>query len=72
MTQTQVNQEEPRALLTIYEVCERLQLSRPTVTGLIKSGKLRCIRFGRAYRIPTQALEAFIAGQLAGNDRGEA
>jgi excisionase family DNA binding protein len=51
-----------------------LRLSKPTVYGLIASGELPSITFGRARRIPMIALEQFVARRLAdaGRDEGGA
>jgi excisionase family DNA binding protein len=51
-------------LLTVAQVCERLQISRPTFYGLLRSGRLKSLTIGRARRVPLAALEAFIAGSL--------
>jgi excisionase family DNA binding protein len=47
-------------LLTVAQVCERLQISRPTFYGLLRSGRLKSLTIGRARRVPLAALEAFI------------
>lgn len=47
-------------LLTVAQVCERLQISRPTFYGLIHSGRLKSLTIGRARRVPLTDLEAFI------------
>jgi excisionase family DNA binding protein len=36
---------------TVAQVCERTQLSRPSVVALITSGQLRARKFGRHWRI---------------------
>jgi len=59
--------DEQHALLTVNEACHQLQLSRPTVYGLINSGELRSLRFGRARRIPMQAIDELIAARLTSN-----
>jgi excisionase family DNA binding protein len=62
------NEPPPGAiLLTITQVCERLQISRPTFYGLIHCGRLKSLTIGRARRVPLAALEAFIEeAMLAG------
>jgi excisionase family DNA binding protein len=47
-------------LLTVAQVCEGLQISRPTFYGLIHSGRLKSLTIGRARRVPLAALEEFI------------
>jgi excisionase family DNA binding protein len=51
-------------LLTVAQVCLRLQISRPTLYGLLRSGQLKSLTIGRARRVPIAALEAFIAESL--------
>ena len=43
-------------LYTIEEVEGLLQMSRPTVNRMIKSGKLRITKIGRGVRIPEASL----------------
>ncbi|MHB1987945.1 MAG: helix-turn-helix domain-containing protein [Acidimicrobiales bacterium] len=54
---------EQRRLLTVKQACASLQLSRPVVYDLIRSGRLRSISVGRIHRIPVQAIEDFAAGR---------
>jgi excisionase family DNA binding protein len=59
------HQPPPGALLlTVAQVCKRLQISRPTFYGLLRSGRLKSLTIGRARRVPLAALEAFIAESL--------
>lgn len=44
---------------TTDEVALRLNVARRTVQQWIQTGKLAAMRFGRAYRIEAQELEAF-------------
>ena len=45
---------------SIVEVAKHLKLSQKSVRRHIASGDLRAIKVGGTYRIPTEALEAFI------------
>jgi excisionase family DNA binding protein len=47
-------------LLNIPEVCMSLRLSRAKVYQLIEFEELPVVRFGRAVRVSTKALEAWI------------
>ena len=38
--------------LTQQEVCEMLNISKPTLHKYIKEGKIKAIKYGRAVRIP--------------------
>lgn len=49
-------------LLKIPQVMERLGCGRTTVYGLIASGELRAIKFGRCRRVPSDEVERFMAG----------
>lgn len=48
-------------LLTVKDVCSMLQLSRPTIYGLMQAGEIRSVRVGRIWRIPSPAVEEFVA-----------
>ena len=53
---------QPRSteLLTVQQVMSRLQVSDETVYRHVKSGKLRAIRVGRLWRIPSDALDELL------------
>jgi excisionase family DNA binding protein len=57
---------EPAAprLLRVPEACERLRLSRGLVYQLIAAGELRVVHFGRAVRVPVEAIDELIARRL--------
>ncbi len=44
----------------VKEVCEMFNIHELTCLELIKSGRLKAIKLGRAYRIPKEALDKFI------------
>lgn len=46
-------------LLTIKEVMERLRVSRQTVYGWIRKGKLKIVKIDKAVRIPANQFEAY-------------
>ncbi len=57
-------------LLTVEEVAERLNLGVNSVYVLMREGKLAGVKIGRARRIPTAAVAAFLealseAGEVA-------
>ncbi len=62
--------EDPtlKVLLTPEEAAARLGIGRTKVFDLIANGRLRSVSIGRSRRVPTAALEAFVA-QLLQNDR---
>jgi len=47
-------------MLTVSEIAEYLRVSDMTVYRLMSSGKLRHVRVGRSFRIPAQALMAYL------------
>jgi len=51
-------------ILTVKEVAERLKTSRVQVRKMIQSGELPAVMVGREYRIPVEAIKAFIASNL--------
>jgi len=54
--------ERPRArYLTVAEVAETMRVSKMTVYRLARSGDLPAVRVGRSYRVPQDALDAFLA-----------
>ncbi|WP_182112127.1 MULTISPECIES: helix-turn-helix domain-containing protein [unclassified Actinotalea] len=55
-------QERPRLrYFTVAEVAETMRLSKMTVYRLVHSGELPAVRVGRSYRVPQDALEAYLA-----------
>ena len=57
----------PPRLLSTTEVADMLGFSRQWVFSLIKKKKLRAYKFGRAYLIPSTAVEKF---KLNNTDKG--
>ena len=48
------------AFLTVAEVADMVRVSRMTVYRWIHTGELPAVRFGRSFRVPQQAVEAFM------------
>jgi excisionase family DNA binding protein len=48
-------------LLTVLEVGQILRISKNSVRKLVRRGRLKAIRFGRAFKIKQQDLEEFIS-----------
>ena len=46
--------------LTVAEVAEMMRLSRMTVYRLVHTGELPAVRVGRSFRVPQDALEAYL------------
>ena len=47
-------------LISIFEFQQMLNISRSTVYRLIERGEIGCVRIGRAVRIPSEDVDAFI------------
>lgn len=48
-------------VLTVENVSEVLDISTNTAYELLRSGKLRCVKVGRQYRIPKTAILEYLA-----------
>lgn len=46
--------------LTVAEVAELMRLSRMTVYRLVHSGELPAVQVGRSFRVPQDALDAYL------------
>ena len=54
--------ERPRLrYLTVAEVAETMRVSKMTVYRLVRGGELPAVRVGRSFRVPQDALEAYLA-----------
>lgn len=54
--------EQPRQrYLTVAEVADVMRVSRMTVYRLVHGGELPAVRVGRSFRVPQDALEAYLA-----------
>ena len=63
-------QERPRQrYLTVAEVAETMRLSKMTVYRLVHSGELPAVRVGRSFRVPQDALDAYLAASATDRDR---
>ncbi len=47
-------------LLTVAEVATLLRVSKMSVYRLIHSGELEAVRFGRTFRVPQKAVDAYL------------
>ena len=46
--------------MTVHEASEVLRIGRSNTYELVRSGRLKSIRFGKQIRIPKQAIEDFL------------
>lgn len=54
-----------KLLLTPEEVAERLSISRTKVFALLRAGDVPSVKIGNSRRVPTAALEAYVARLVA-------
>ena len=47
-------------ILTVEEVCDILRIGKNAAYKLINSGKLKCYRINRTWKIPRQSVEEYI------------
>lgn len=52
--------------LTIKEAGDALGISHNTTYALVRSGRLRHVRLGRAFRIPKEALIEYLSAENQG------
>lgn len=55
---------DDKRLLTLDEVCDRLQVSEATARRLVRDGDLKVVRIGRAVRVRPEDLDEFIEARL--------
>ncbi|MEP7763488.1 helix-turn-helix domain-containing protein [Sanguibacter sp. 25GB23B1] len=55
--------------LTVAEVAEVMRVSKMTVYRLVHSGELPAVRVGKSYRVPQEALQAYLASSYIDGDR---
>ena len=53
-----LNQEND--ILTVDDLCEVLRIGKNAAYKLINSGKLKCYRISRTWKIPRQSVEEYI------------
>ncbi len=58
--------------LTVAEVAEVMRVSRMTVYRFVQRGDLPAVRVGRSYRVPADALDAYLAAAEVAPEEDEA
>lgn len=51
-------------LLTVDDLCEKLQVSRNTAYQLLESGEIKGFKVGRNWRIPNSSISLYIVNQI--------
>ena len=61
-----MSQESGRVrYLTVVEVAEVMRVSKMTVYRLLHSGEMPGVRVGRSFRVPADALDAYLRSSVA-------
>lgn len=59
---TSTNSEQ--ILISIEELCSILKIGKNSAYKLIKSGKIKCFRIGRVWKIPKDSIDKYIREQI--------
>ena len=51
-------------LLTVDDLCEKLQISRNTAYQLLERGEVEGFKVGRNWRIPNVSISSYIVNQI--------
>ena len=54
-----------QTLITVEELCEELMIGKNAAYQLLKSGKIKCFRIGRIWKIPRESVDEYIKKQTA-------
>ncbi len=60
MTEEQGGPRGRVRFLTVVEVADLMRVSRMTVYRLVHAGELPAVRVGRSFRVPQDALDAYL------------
>lgn len=50
-------------LITVDELCEQLMISKGAAYRLLQSGKVKCFRISKIWKIPREAVQEYIQVQ---------
>lgn len=56
-------ENDHQALITVEELCEILMIGKNAAYSLLKSGKIKCFRIGRIWKIPRVSIDKYIEAQ---------
>jgi excisionase family DNA binding protein len=59
--------KNPRLLIRVSEAAERLSIARSKAYLMAQTGELPVVRLGKSIRVPVQALDEWLARQIAGS-----
>ena len=56
-------ENDEQTLITVEELCELLMIGKNAAYWLLRSGKIKCFRIGRIWKIPKESLNKYIREQ---------
>ena len=56
-------ENDEQTLITVEELCEVLMIGKNAAYQLLRSGKIKCFRIGRIWKIPKESLNKYIREQ---------
>lgn len=56
-------ENDEQSLITVEELCEILMIGKNAAYQLLKTGKIKCFRIGRIWKIPRDSLNKYIREQ---------
>lgn len=57
-------ENDTQSLITVDELCEFLMIGKNAAYHLLQSGKIKCFRIGRIWKIPRESLDKYIREQF--------
>lgn len=63
--------QEPSIILTVEQAAKRLGIGRTLMYSLVSSGVVESVTIGRLRRIPTDALDVYVAGLRRAGAQGD-
>ena len=58
-------ENDEQTLITVEELCELLMIGKNAAYRLLRSGKIKCFRIGRIWKIPRFSLDKYINEQCS-------
>lgn len=55
--------DDDSPLITVDELCEQLMISKGAAYQLLQSGKVKCFRINKIWKIPREAVQEYIQVQ---------
>lgn len=61
--------EDDSTLMTVDDLCEPLMIGKGVAYKLLKSGKIKCFRINKIWKIPKKSLAEYINNQCMNNGK---